>query len=211
MIWKRSRFAKVRNSVVLENLPRRSHQFDHPQTRRGTGQPGFRILCDFQHPEIRPRQLGSHGWRPVLFPRRSALPLSDGFLNNSAGRNNDSESWNGGLRLHWDGGEGTRATLGLSFATHELGAQPLVMRNQTDFYARNVNTLDEKTDIDQNQQFLKVQHSTELGELISITNRNDWEMNPNLLDIDFNFEPSLQQSNRNKFLFPGTQVGITKG
>ena len=62
--------------------------------------------------------------------------LSDGFLNNSAGRNNDSESWNGGLRLHWDGGEGTRATLGLSFATHELGAQPLVMRNQTDFYAR---------------------------------------------------------------------------
>ena len=113
--------------------------------------------------------------------------LSDGFLNNSAGRNNDSESWNGGLRLHWDGGEGTRATLGLSFATHELGAQPLVMRNQTDFYARSVNTLDEKTDIDQNQQFLKVQHSTELGELISITNRNDWEMNPNLLDIDFNF------------------------
>jgi iron complex outermembrane recepter protein len=111
--------------------------------------------------------------------------LSDGFLNNSAGRNNDSESWNGNLKFYWDGGEGTRATLGLSFATHELGAQPLVMRNQADFYARNVNTLDEKTDIDQNQQFLKVQHDTELGELTSITNRNDWEMNPNLLDIDF--------------------------
>ena len=113
--------------------------------------------------------------------------LSDGFLNNSAGRDNDSESWNGNLKFYWDGGEGTRATLGLSFATHELGAQPLVMRNQTDFYARNVNTLDEKTDIDQNQQFLKVQHDTELGELTSITSRNDWEMNPNLLDIDFNF------------------------
>ena len=64
--------------------------------------------------------------------------LSDGFLNNSAGRNNDSESWNGGLRLHWDGGEGTRATLGLSFATHELGAQPLVLRNGGDFYDRAV-------------------------------------------------------------------------
>ena len=112
---------------------------------------------------------------------------SDGFLNNSAGRDNDSDSWNGNLKFYWDGGEGTRATLGLSFATHELGAQPLVMRNQTDFYARNVNTLDEKTDIDQNQQFLKVQHDTELGELTSITSRNDWEMNPNLLDIDFNF------------------------
>ena len=112
---------------------------------------------------------------------------SDGFLNNSAGRDNDSDSWNGNLKFYWDGGEGTRATLGLSFATHELGAQPLVMRNQTDFYARNVTESDEKTDIDQNQQFLKVQHDTELGELTSITSRNDWEMNPNLLDIDFNF------------------------
>jgi iron complex outermembrane recepter protein len=112
---------------------------------------------------------------------------SDGFLNNSAGRDNDSESWNGSLKLHWDGGAGTRATLGLSFATHELGTQPLVLRNQTDFYARNANTLDEKTDIDQNQQFLKVQHDTDLGQLTSITSRNDWDMNPNLLDIDFNF------------------------
>ena len=71
--------------------------------------------------------------------------------------------------------------------THELGAQPLVLRNQSDFYSRKVNTLDEKTNIDQNQQFFKFEQETDLGLLTSITNRNDWDMNPNLLDIDFAF------------------------
>jgi iron complex outermembrane receptor protein len=114
--------------------------------------------------------------------------LSDGFLNNSAGRNNDSESWNGGIRLHWDGGEGTRATLGLSFATHELGAQPLVKRDGGDFYDRASN-LNEQTEIDQNQQSLTIHHDLASGTLTSITNRNDWDMNPNLLDIDLTSDP----------------------
>ncbi|MBT3637302.1 MAG: TonB-dependent receptor [Opitutae bacterium] len=114
---------------------------------------------------------------------------SDGFLSNSAGRNNDSESWNGGLRLHWDGGEGTRATLGLSFATHELGAQPIVLRDGGDFYDRSTN-FDEYTEIDQNQQFLKIQHELDSGTLLSITNRNEWKMNPNRLDIDLSNEPN---------------------
>jgi iron complex outermembrane receptor protein len=109
--------------------------------------------------------------------------LSDGFLNNSAGRDNDSESWNGNLKFYWDGGEGTRATLGLSFATHELGAQPLVLRDGGDFYDRASN-LNEQTEIDQNQQSLTIHHDLDSGTLTSITNRNDWDMNSNLLDID---------------------------
>jgi iron complex outermembrane receptor protein len=109
--------------------------------------------------------------------------LSDGFLNNSAGRNNDSESWNGNLKFYWDDGKGTRATLGLSFATHELGAQPLVLRNGGDFYDRASN-LNEQTEIDQNQQSLTIHHDLDSGTLTSITNRNDWDMNSNLLDID---------------------------
>ena len=112
---------------------------------------------------------------------------SDGFLNNNSGRDNDSETWNGRLTFHWDGGAGTKATLGASFTSHELGAQPLVLRNQSDLYSRNVNTLDEKTNIEQNQQFFKFEQETDLGLLTSITNRNDWDMNPNLLDIDFAF------------------------
>ena len=119
--------------------------------------------------------------------------LSDGFLNNSAGRNNDSESWNGGLRLHWDGGEGTRATLGLSFATHELGAQPLVMRNQTDFYAR-ASDMNEYTEIDHNQQYLSVEHNLADGKLVSITARSDWDMSPNLLDLDLSLFPAATSS-----------------
>ena len=109
--------------------------------------------------------------------------ISDGFLNNSSGTNNDSESWNGRLTFHWDGGAGTKATLGASFTSHELGSQPLVLRNQSDFYARSVDE-DEFTEIDQNQQFLKLEHETELGTITSITSRNDWDMNPNVLDGD---------------------------
>ena len=109
--------------------------------------------------------------------------LSDGFLNNTFGRDNDSETWNGRLTFHWDGGAGTKATLGASFTSHELGAQPLVLRNQSDFYARSADE-DEFTEIDQNQQFLKLEHETELGTITSITSRNDWDMNPNVLDGD---------------------------
>ena len=109
--------------------------------------------------------------------------LSDGFLNNTAGRDNDSETWNGRLSFQWDGGTGTKATLGASFSSHELGAQPLVLRNQADFYARSVDE-DEFTEIDQNQQFLKLEHETDFGTIHSITSRNDWNMNPNVLDGD---------------------------
>ena len=108
---------------------------------------------------------------------------SDGFLNNTSGRDNDSDTWNGRLSFHWDGGTGTKATLGASFNSHELGAQPLVLRNQADFYSRSVDE-DEFTEIDQNQQFLKLEHETDFGTIHSITSRNDWNMNPNVLDGD---------------------------
>ena len=119
--------------------------------------------------------------------------LSDGYLNNTSERDNDSETWNGRLSFHWDGGTGTKATLGASFASHELGAQPLVRRNQADFYARSTN-FDEFTSTDQNQQFLRIQHELETGELTLITNRNDWDMNPNRLDIDLTNQASLYTS-----------------
>jgi iron complex outermembrane receptor protein len=117
--------------------------------------------------------------------------LSDGFLNNISGRNNNSESWNGRLSFHWDGGAGTKAILGTSFTSHELGAQPLVLRGifstPNDFYARTVNESNEFTEIDQNQQYLKLEHELDWATFHSITTRNNWKMNPNLLDIDFMF------------------------
>jgi iron complex outermembrane receptor protein len=125
---------------------------------------------------------------------------SDGFLNNTSGRDNDSETWNGRLSFHWDGGAGTKAILGTSFTSHELGAQPLVLRNQVDFYARSVDE-DEFTEIDQNQQFLKLEHETELGTITSVTSMNNWDMNPNKLDIDLSTNPgatsNIQQEQNN--------------
>ena len=87
--------------------------------------------------------------------------LSDGFLHNSSGRDNYSETWSGRLKLYWDGGTGTRASLGASFTSHELGDNPWFF-NQSDFYARSVNE-DEFTNIEENQQFLKLEHEIELG------------------------------------------------
>ena len=125
---------------------------------------------------------------------------SGGFLNNTSGRNNDSDSWNGRLSLIWDGGAGTKAILGISLTSHKLGAQPLVLRNQPDFYARSVDE-DEFTEIDQNQQFLKFEHETELGIITSLSSRNNWDMNPNKLDIDLSINPgatsNIQQEQNN--------------
>ena len=75
--------------------------------------------------------------------------------NNSAGRNNDRKVERRpatalGRRRR------TRATLGLSFATHELGANR-VKRDGGDFYDRASN-LNEQTEIDQNQQSLTIHH-----------------------------------------------------
>ena len=140
---------------------------------------------------------------------------SDGFLNNTSGRDNDSETWNGRLNFHWDGGAGTKATLGASFTSHELGAQPIVRRDGGDFYDRSVD-FDESTNIDQNQQYIKIEHDTEWGKILSLTNRNDWDMSPNKLDIDLSTSTAatstiqqdqnnwgqeiLLQSNRNESL-----------
>jgi iron complex outermembrane receptor protein len=126
--------------------------------------------------------------------------VSDGFLNNSAGRNNDSESLNGRLAFYWDGGAGTKATLGASFTSHKLGAQPVVLRDSGDFYDRSVD-FDESTEIDQNQQFLSIEHETTWGKLLLSTNRNDWDMNPSKLDIDLSTSTgatsTIQQNQNN--------------
>ena len=109
---------------------------------------------------------------------------SDGFLNNTSGRDNDSETWNGRLSFHWDRSAGTKATLGASFKSHELGAQPLGSSKSSRLLCSRSTNFDEFSTIDQNQQFLRIQHQLENELAFSITNRNDWDMNPNRLDID---------------------------
>ena len=109
--------------------------------------------------------------------------LSDGFIHNTSGNADTSETWHGSLRLSLDRGNGTKIVLGANFEKHELGSQPLVARNQADFYARSTD-FDEFTEIDRNQQFLTYENELDGYNFTSITNRNDWSMNPNRVDLD---------------------------
>ena len=109
--------------------------------------------------------------------------LSDGYINNTSGNADTSETWHGSLRFLLDRGKGTKIGFGANFETHELGAQPLVLRNGGDFYDRATD-FDESTEIDRNQQFLTLEHELDGYSFFSITNRNDWSMNPNRVDLD---------------------------
>ena len=109
--------------------------------------------------------------------------LSDGYIKNTSGNADTSETWHGSLRFLLDRGKGTMIGFGANFETHELGAQPLVLRNQADFYTRSTD-FDESTEIDRNQQFLTVESALDNYTFFSITNRNDWSMNPNQVDLD---------------------------
>ena len=113
----------------------------------------------------------------------------DGFLSNSSGRDNDIDSLNGRLSFFWDGGEGTKVSFGVSQDVHELGAQPVVLRNQTDFYARSAD-FDEYTEIDRNQQFITIERDLDDTRLVSITSLTDWNMEPNRLDLDLSTIPA---------------------
>jgi iron complex outermembrane receptor protein len=111
--------------------------------------------------------------------------LSDGYINNTSGNADTSETWHGSLRFSLDRGKGTKISFGANFETHELGAQPLVKRDGGDFYNRSTD-FDESTDIDRNQQFLTLESELDGYTFFSITNRNDWSMNPNRVDLDMN-------------------------
>ena len=100
-----------------------------------------------------------------------------------AGQADTSETWHGSLRFYIDKGNGTKVGFGSNFESHELGSQPLVFRNQADFYQRSTD-FEESTDIDRNQQFLTFESERDGYNLFSITNRNDWSMNPNRVDLD---------------------------
>ncbi len=114
--------------------------------------------------------------------------LSDGYIDNTSGNADTSETWHGSLRFSVDKGHGTKIDFGSNFETHELGAQPMVLRNGGNFYDRSTD-FDESTDIDRNHQFLKVESELDGFNFFSITNRNDWSMNPNRVDLDSSDTP----------------------
>ena len=110
--------------------------------------------------------------------------LSDGYLNNSSGRDNTSETWHGALKFFMDKGNGTKFSFGANFETHELGAQPIVYRGQADFYSRATD-FDEYTEIERNQQFLTIESELDgIPPYLRSQTVMIGAMNPNRLDLD---------------------------
>ena len=115
---------------------------------------------------------------------------SDGFADNvnPLGNNATYESWNGRLGFDWVTVDGLEIGLGGTWEEFELGAQPLVPRassgnlKRVGFYDRN-SSEQEIASIDSNSQYLKLTQATDFGRITSITTRNDWEINPSVVDL----------------------------
>ena len=61
---------------------------------------------------------------------------------------------------------------------------------ESDFYYRATDFRSKYTEIERNQQFLTIESELDGYPLLSqITNRNDWSMNPNRLDLDLSVTP----------------------
>jgi iron complex outermembrane receptor protein len=112
---------------------------------------------------------------------------SDGFADNlnPAGNDATSESLNGRLGFNWKTEGGLEIGIGGTWEEFELGAQPIVHRNSTTgFYKRNSDQ-NEIGKIESNSQYLSLAKETNFGRVRSITSRNDWSLDPNLLDLNY--------------------------
>ena len=131
---------------------------------------------------------------------------SDGFADNINALGNDatSASLNGRLGFNWKTEDGLEIGLGGTWEEFDLGAQPIVPRadgvNYTNFYSRN-SSLKEVGKIDSNSQYLSLAKETDFGRVRSITSRNDWSLDPNLLDLQFLLgspDPTSSQIHENR-------------
>ena len=117
---------------------------------------------------------------------------SDGFADNSNALGNDStsENWNGRLGFNWVTENGVDVGIGGTWEEFDLGAQPIVPRassgnaSYASFYARN-SSLNERSAIESDSQYVSLGKETEWGRLSSVTTRSDWEIDPNVLDLSF--------------------------
>ncbi|MBU61016.1 MAG: hypothetical protein CMI26_00785 [Opitutae bacterium] len=117
---------------------------------------------------------------------------SDGFADNlnTAGNDATSESLNGRLGFNWITKGGLEIGIGGTWEEFDLGAQPVVPRanggnsNYLNFYSRN-SSINEIGNLESNSQYLNLTNKTNFGRIRSITSRNDWNLDPNILDLNF--------------------------
>lgn len=117
---------------------------------------------------------------------------SDGFADNIDPLGNDatSRSLSGRLGFNWSSKSGIKFGLGGTWENFDLGAQPLVPTanssnlKRVGFYDRS-SAENEVAKIKSNSQFIKFSQDTELGTLMSVTTRNEWQVDPSLVDLTF--------------------------
>ena len=112
---------------------------------------------------------------------------SDGFADNIAPLGNDAttESWSGRLGFDFTTDDGLEVVIGGTWETFKLGAQPIVHRNAlTGFYQRD-SDLNEVGSVKSNSQFIKLETTTSFSGIKSVTSRNEWKLDPNILDLNY--------------------------
>jgi iron complex outermembrane receptor protein len=121
----------------------------------------------------------------------------DGYIYNSTlGRREDERDHTGGrFTFNFEVGDGFDVTLGVAVDEYDDGAQGFVRITDLDpgtfavtrngnYYTSTADTLGVNA-IDRNQQWIKVSKDFDWGKLSSITSRLDWEVSPNVQDLDF--------------------------
>ena len=112
---------------------------------------------------------------------------SAGFADNSNLLGNDatSESWNGRLGFDFTTDGGLDIGVGGTWEAFKMGAQPIVHRNSAAGFYKRDSDLNEIGSVKSNSQYLKLETTTDLSGIKSVTSRNQWKLDPNILDLNY--------------------------
>ena len=112
---------------------------------------------------------------------------SDGFADNlnPAGNDAPSESWNGRLGFDFTTDGGLDIGMGGTWEAFKLGAQPIVHRNALSGFYKRDSDLNEVGSVKSNSQFVKLETKTDFSGIKSVTSRNQWKLDPNILDLNY--------------------------
>ena len=113
----------------------------------------------------------------------------DGFLYNTfLQKNTDTrDSWFGRIALRWTPNEDWDITLGLNGEKYDDGDQRITSLLGDPYQVNS--DLEGLTKIERNNQSLRAVRTFDWGTITSVTTRNDWSLNPNILDLDLSSDP----------------------
>lgn len=106
--------------------------------------------------------------------------IENTFLNKKA---DERDALGGRAVLRWTPTEDWDIRLTLSAERFDDGAQPITALNSPDRY-QTESDLDAITQLDTQMQALRVERRFDWGNIVSITARQDWDLDPNTVDLD---------------------------